>query len=489
MARPGLHIETSQLIKPSHLWYLALMAVSVLLAPILLMPSPYNILPFVALGGGLFVFAAFRQPFVGLFVYLFIFFFRPYEMFPVPVPYEKIVAIVVLIILAFHLVVGRVKVRFDRLDWTVVGFVAAAAASVISFTDMGDNTQSFFAFFEFFKIFLVFFFTVQIANSKSKLEAIVWLFVLSNLYLAATTTVNYHLGNFRYSMGIARARGFADDGLFSHPNSIASSVVLGLPFLYYMFLHYRNLVVRGLLVGLALLGVWTVIITGSRGGMMALFAFIVIIGWRSRYRGLALGASLIGILLVIAVMPEQYQDRLFSLANMFGEDTSGAAESARGRLEGIVVGLRLFLMRPLTGVGIGVFGRAHYIVDGIPTDAHSLIGQLVGELGLVGLVAFIWFVTVKVRYMKSLIDEYHSRRWSPDILYRITQALQAALILLFVQGFSGHNLFRYNWYIFAGFVSIMTFIAADRIAQEQPAPDTPDPENIHASKQSNVSDG
>ena len=134
---------------------MALILTAVVLGPMLLLPSPYNLLPFVLLGGSLFLYTSFRQPFVGLFVYLFIFFFRPYEMWPAPVPYEKIVAILILIILAVHLIVKRIDIRFNRLDWTVAALVIAAALSVPSFTYMGDNTMSFYAWFEFFKILLI----------------------------------------------------------------------------------------------------------------------------------------------------------------------------------------------------------------------------------------------------------------------------------------------------------------------------------------------
>ena len=212
---------------------------------------------------------------------------------------------------------------------------------------------------------------------------------------------------------------------------------------------------------------WTVIITGSRGGMMGMFAFLMITGWRSKYRVLSLSASAVAILIVIVLMPEQYQNRLFSLANMFGHDDTGAAESAVGRIEGIVTGLRLFLERPLTGVGIGAFGRAHYIVDGIGTEAHSLIGQVFGELGLLGVIAFITYTVANTKFMKKIVALYRERNWSEDFILVTTRALQTALIILFVQGLSGHNLFRYNWYIFACFVSISTILVGAR-AQAEP---------------------
>jgi cbb3-type cytochrome oxidase subunit 1 len=69
--------------------------------------------------------------------------------------------------------------------------------------------------------------------------------------------------------------------------------------------------------------------------------------------------------------------------------------------------------------------------------------------------------------MKDLVGEYRSRNWRPDIILAVTRSVQTSVILLFVQGISGHNLFRYNWYMFATFVSIMTFVVAHRVQHEQ----------------------
>jgi hypothetical protein len=63
--------------------------------------------------------------------------------------------------------------------------------------------------------------------------------------------------------------------------------------------------------------------------------------------------------------------------------------------------------------------------------------------------------------------------------------VQIALILIFVQGISGSNLFRYNWYIFACFLSIITFVTADRIRRKRPGlpadqPDAGEPAPSHS---------
>jgi hypothetical protein len=94
-----------------------------------------------------------------------------------------------------------------------------------------------------------------------------------------------------------------------------------------------------------------------------------------------------------------------------------------------------------------------------------------GELGIVGVIAFIWFNVIHARYLSRLVKEYTTRNWTPDFILVTTKALQTALIILFVQGMSGHNLFRYNWYIFACFASIMTILTTQRILAEQKTAD------------------
>ncbi len=459
-------VHVPEIISYKHLIYLFVIVASVVSAGFLLLPGPYNLLPIIMIPGAVFVVAAIRYPFVGLFLYLFIFFFRPYELFPVPVHYEKIVALILLAILAVHIALKRHEIKLSRLDMVVMAFVTAALASVPGFTYLCDVTMAWNAFFEFFKTFLVFFLIIQIARSKTNLEAIVWLFILSNLYIALSSSIDYYFGTAHYSMGIQRARGVAEDGLNSHPNAVANSLVLGLPFLYYFIKNYRNIILRVFIVLIIIASIWTVILTGSRGGQLSMLVFLLVIGWYSRHRLIGVLGAVIFSITIFFAMPEQYKERIETLTNIDVEDGMVADESASGRIEGFIAGMKLFSMRPLTGVGIGNFPRAHYETGGVYSNAHNLPGELLGELGLIGLVTFVAFVYMFAKTLKYILHKYKDREWPKDFLFYNAMAIRTSLVLLFVQGVSGHNVYRFNWYIFAAFTSIMFFLVKERLAAE-----------------------
>jgi hypothetical protein len=115
-------------------------------------------------------------------------------------------------------------------------------------------------------------------------------------------------------------------------------------------------------------------------------------------------------------------------------------------------------------------------MGGPTTDAHNLLGKLVGELGLLGLITFTFLIVVTVRYLGYIKKKYKELGWKEDFVYFSRNAIIATLIMLFIFGISGHNLFRYNWYISACYALILFNIVerkvktAGELPVKEPAP-------------------
>jgi O-antigen ligase len=177
------------------------------------------------------------------------------------------------------------------------------------------------------------------------------------------------------------------------------------------------------------------------------------------------------------MMPQQYQDRFMTIFHVGAHDKNGAGESAYGRINGFILGWKFFLHNPLTGVGIGNFGLWHHREPGGDwTDAHNLIGKLVGETGILGIVTFFWFILRFARTIKSTRRAYWDSDWGPDYVYYLSEAVKIGLIMLFVQGIFGHNLYRDNWYFFAAFM----VTAAKFISERQQAEAIEEAETVPA---------
>ena len=119
-----------------------------------------------------------------------------------------------------------------------------------------------------------------------------------------------------------------------------------------------------------------------------------------------------------------------------------ARESAEGRSKGFHDGLRLWKEHPAFGVGPGAFGAS----TGTGFEAHHLYGQVVGELGTVGLVAFgsvLWaFLSNALAARRMALQQPDLRG---DFSFAVVRATSLTVVLLLLMGFGGHNLYRYTW--------------------------------------------
>ena len=132
-------------------------------------------------------------------------------------------------------------------------------------------------------------------------------------------------------------------------------------------------------------------------------------------------------------------------------------------------GLDLWAANPLSGVGPGAWRPA----TRSKIESHNLYGQLVGETGTAGLVGFVavlagfWANLRAVKRMRAQLPPDQQN----DLLFTLPRAVGVALFLLLFMGAAGHNLFRFTWLWFGGFLIIARHCAARRIAAWEPEPE------------------
>ncbi|MBD8635413.1 O-antigen ligase family protein [Stenotrophomonas sp. CFBP 13725] len=151
--------------------------------------------------------------------------------------------------------------------------------------------------------------------------------------------------------------------LFTNAIVLADMVVM----LLVLALFCRPHGVRGWAWGLpaAALGCATLVLTGSRGALLALLAVFLVMAltlrWGSLQRRLLILAALLGLSVVAVVsVPElRHQVRLTELHSDVQRLERGDADSSAGaRVERLQVAWDTFLDHPLTGVGVGHFDNA-----------------------------------------------------------------------------------------------------------------------------------
>lgn len=187
----------------------------------------------------------------------------------------------------------------------------------------------------------------------------------------------------------ARALGFLND-----PNDFAEALVATIPLLFISWHSGRYLLNIMLVVVPAGVLAWGVLITHSRGGLLALLALVPMAGLLRLQRGsrrIAMGG------LAVAALPGVVLLFRYALSD----------ESAMGRLEAWSAGLQMLRASPLWGVGSGLFTEHH------PLVAHNSFVQCFAETGLVGYFLWLAMLVLSLGQMSSLADQAGDSEWAP----------------------------------------------------------------------------
>lgn len=304
---------------------------------------------------------------------------------------------------------------------------------------------------DWFKVLVFFVLLTTTVHSEVGLRRMIIGFVGVMALYQLHSLREYLGGRHTYRMGIARMIGV--DSSMGDPNTFGASLVVALPIagaLWQSGLGGRW--GRLAVVAYAVISGLCVLLTGSRSAFLGWIACGVWWMGHSRRRLILLLTALMSGPLVLLALPESLQTRFLTIIDP-SVGPKNAQESGQGRIEGFFTGLQLWQAYPLSGVGPGAWRPA----TGSPLEAHNLYGQLVGELGTLGLLAFAmlliayWHNCRRLRALAQLPIHPAGAAWLPFTLGR---AVGAAIALLLLLGLFGHNLFRYTWLWYAGFVII-----------------------------------
>lgn len=254
-------------------------------------------------------------------------------------------------------------------------------------------------------------------------------------------------GRGSYMMGLFRMIGIEDS--HGDPNTFAGKAVLLVPFMVLIFTTAKRSLEKWFVVGCFALGGAVVVLTGSRGAMLcAVFAgLLYLLFSRRRFQALAL-ALVVGVLAAV-LLPDSIRERYETLLDP--ESNESAKASADGRWIGMRKGIDLFKMRPVVGVGPGVFPDSSDHVGALPYEivglnSHNLLGQLLGEHGLVGAIGFGLFLGGLLSAALALRRAPVRAGPAAHFYMQLGTTGLISIALLLFQGIGSHNLRSYNWF-------------------------------------------
>jgi succinate dehydrogenase hydrophobic anchor subunit len=394
--------------------------------------------------------------------YMFLFIDRPFEVWP----------------WLGELHIERIYMLFTLAAWTVypnkrwlsnmqhaayVAFALAVAACWLMspFADHGQPVVE-----DWFKILVFYFLLVTTIHDEEGLKQIVLGFIaVMGLYLLHSFR-EYLGGRYKFRMGIPRMVG-VDDTL-GDPNSFGASIVFALPIVACIWrARIGGALGRWVLLGYVGLSSLCILLTGSRSSLLGLLVWFFLIIWGTRYRFLAMGAFAAAAPVAFLALPEELQNRFETIVNP-DVGPANAKESGQGRIEGLINGFALLQASPLSGVGPGAWRPA----TGSFIESHNLYGQIMGELGMLGIATFSFLLlcyALNLHAMKKLRSQFPDSR--NDLLFTLPSSIGVAIFLLLFMGNFGHNLFRFTWLWYGGFLIIARHCAECRVRNWEPEPE------------------
>lgn len=362
---------------------------------------------------------ALLKPHVGVLVWSWISYMNPHRLawggFINQVPMLDVVAGVTIL----SMLVAREK---WRLSWSPLLISLILLTFWFALTSLlNQGLYEFWPRFDrFYKVMLFTFITAALINKRVRLDAFIYVMLLSLGFFAAKG------GFFTLLTGGGHIVAGPPKSMIGDRNHLGVALIMCIPLCFYAYGHGRHKLIR--LGGLAGLMLFTTAALGtqSRGALVTLGAVTAFLVVRSKQRLPLMAFVSIAALLAFAFLPESWTERMLTITE-YEEDGS-----ATSRILSWAYAWRIALDYPLTGSGFGAFSDAYfaipYVTEGAQLRAsHSIYYEVLAEHGFIGLFLFFLLFSTAILTGQKVIKAckgYEQLKWAKDLAV----ALQAGII-------------------------------------------------------------
>lgn len=211
-------------------------------------------------------------------------------------------------------------------------------------------------------------------------------------------------------------------------NAVGFYCALGIIGMLALLKEVKSIWLRGALVASGIIALYGVILSASRGAMVALIATAIL--WPAlcmvniaKYKTRAIAGAVVVLLLFYWVFQFIIQDTYMGVR--FTRATQLEDSSSQMRLELFMTGLQTFAKNPIFGVGLGQFST----VSRLGHYAHNEFAEIIATTGLPGLVIYFsiyWLVWQRLVWSLRYVQD-------PLTRYRINMG-RLSLLIIFISG-------------------------------------------------------
>jgi len=366
---------------------------------------------------------------------------------------------------ASYILKKLIKREAPSLDsWVALSFLLLIAASLASFMNSVSYSSSLNGIIKLLKYFLIVLVCSEEIKERKQIAGIVIAVCCGVSLVSIDALWQFYLGRdfihgiaVHYNIGLPRA-----SASFPNPNILGVYLSALTPLVIGLAILYRNGKRTVFLLVPALLGLAGVYVTFSRGAGLALYVallFLCIIGKKKW-----LTATLLALLIVFPlVMPPKVKQwakgiKYNPVVFMFNEDRLSIYSNT----------INMIKRHPFVGVGVNTFSKNYgkykteqaerYAHTPDTIYAHNIYLHMGGEIGLLGLCAFLLFLFQVFRRALYAVRNVH------DEYLRVTGlSLLACLIAFLVNGLTETSLYYPRvvmvlWYLLGTSLALEKFV-------------------------------
>jgi putative inorganic carbon (HCO3(-)) transporter len=367
----------------------------------------------------------------GLFVFTFLVYFRPYELFPSLAWLSRSALVVAALTLAVFIPtqLGLDNRISSKLREVKLVF-ALLLTGLLSIPLALEPSLAFQSFLEFFKVVIIFIVMVNVVRTEKRLRGLIQLVLLASCVMSIAALSDYAHGNL--ALQGRRIAGLIG-GLFSNPNDLALHLVTMIPISVALFLGSRGPLKKTLYLVCSLLLATGMVATFSRGGFLGFVCVIAFFAWKIALRNRVIFGvvALTLVMIAVALAPSAYRSRLATTSD----------DSAVARTDDLKRSILIAARHPLFGVGMD-----NYILYSNTNKAtHNAYTQVAADMGLAALLIYVWFLVSPFNRLRRIEEATRTSKRKPPVYY-IAIGLQASLVGYMVVSFFASV--AYLWYAY-----------------------------------------
>jgi putative inorganic carbon (HCO3(-)) transporter len=298
---------------------------------------------------------------------------------------------------------------------------------------------------------------ISLANTKARIQAVVWTLAASLGYYAVKGA-----GFMLLTGGRNHVYG-PPNTMIEDNNQFALALIVLLPLLHYLRVTSKRALVRWVCLAIMASSFLSIFGTYSRGALIALVATGAAFATRSRTGLAALLAGGILAMSLPAILPTSWFERMATIQS-YNEDTS-----FEGRVQAWQTAMNVVQQRPLIGGGFSAtnldwVARAYHTPGSLEIGraAHSIYFEVLGDHGFVGLALYLGIFGVAA-FNTFLV--LHLARGRADLGWarQLARMLQVSIFAILVGG-AALSMAYYD-----GFLILVALTTALLLVVRQPA--------------------